>query len=124
MTGQRRSRSGQFALLSILTAGAISYLIPPLGISITKIGGVALAIIAVMPVFFLINKALTSESTSRVLGTFIGGFLFKLVIILLGVYLTVALLGWDVIPFTVSCLSFLFALQVCEALYFWGRKSS
>jgi F0F1-type ATP synthase assembly protein I len=123
MTIQRRTRSRQFAALSLLVAAAISYFIPPVGLGIAKMGGMALALVAVVPVLFLIKSALTTESTNRLLSTFVGGFLFKLIFILIGVWLAVSLLKWEVIPFTVSCLSFLFALQVCEALYFWGRKS-
>ncbi len=91
------------------------------GINTIKLYGwlSALAIVAIP--FIVILKAFQSGSSNFFMGAFVGGFLFKLIALLLVVWWAVSIVGFDKLDFSISCLSFLFALQVSEAIYFWGR---
>ena len=111
-----------FMAAALAGAALITVVVKPPGVGLDKVAGVLLAAAAVLPVFLLLKRAMASGSTNRVLGVFVGGFLFKLVFILAGVWFAVSRAGLDMVGFTVSCLAFLFVLQVCEALYFWGVK--
>jgi len=92
--------------------------------SIPKVVGAALAFLSFLPVFYLLRSALRKGDANVVLGTFVGGFFFKLVLLLFGVWAGVKLARWPINGIMVSILSFIFAFQVIEALYFWSRQSS
>ena len=118
----RKSSSKSLMALALGGAAVIALAVKPSGHATAKIIGALLALTAVLPVFVFLRRALATGSPNRLLGTFVGGFLFKLVIILAGVWWAVAKAKLDVVAFTASSMAFLFAFQVCEALYFWEKK--
>jgi len=91
-------------------------------ISTAILAGVALALIAFLPVFLMLKTSLTKGDTNLVLGVFVGGMFFKLVVLLLGVWAGIQLAGFPKIDLALSALSFMFALQIFESLYFWSRQ--
>jgi len=105
---------------ALVAAALVTLLTGRPWVSPVKAAGLLLAAIVVVPVFLLLRRATSSGKPTRLTGVFVGGFLFKLVVVLAGVWWAVSRAGWDVADFTVSCLAFLFAFQLCEALYFWG----
>ena len=109
--------------LSLMAAAIITYLAPPMGLIWPKVWGIALAAVAFLPVLFTLKRVMASGNANKILAVFLGGFLFKLVLIIVGIYLGSRAFRADLTAFTVSCLAFLFAMQVCEAIYFWGKRS-
>ncbi|MDP8229305.1 MAG: hypothetical protein P9M15_07630, partial [Candidatus Electryoneaceae bacterium] len=69
------------------------------GVNLIKVTGVLVAMVIVAPVFIMLQRAMKTGSMNRIMGTFVGGFLFKLVAILLIVWLIVGKVGWDKIDF-------------------------
>lgn len=94
------------------------------GFDLSKIAGMGLAIITVIPVLILLVRAMKAGDGNQVLITFGIGFFIKLVILLLGVWLGVSKAGFDLTTYVASCLTFVFAFQVCESIYFWANKES
>lgn len=103
------------ALIVTLTAGDEL-------ISTPKVVGIALATAAFVPVFLMLRSALARGEMNLILGTFIGGFFFKLLILLAGVWAGVSLLNWPMLELTIATLSFIFVFQLIESLYFWSRQ--
>ncbi len=87
-----------------------------------KLAGVGLALVVFVPVFYLLRKAVGQGDFNLVMWVLVGGFFFKALALLIGVYVAAKVLHWNVMDFAVGCLSFVFALQVVEATYFWSRK--
>ena len=113
-----------YLLIPILAlAVVVSFIVKPMGFNLPKLAGIGLALIAFLPVFILIRKSIGDdpESANRLLGVFIGGFFFKLLVVLIGVWVGVSRLKWSNMDFVVPCLVFLFSLQVFESVYFWGK---
>lgn len=75
-----------------------------------------------MPVFLFLKASLGKGNTNLVLGVFVGGMFFKLLVLLAGVWAGISLVGWPKIDFAIPALSFMFALQIFESLYFWSRQ--
>lgn len=114
--------SGRLLIVAALAlAAAATVLVPPAGLSLTKGLGVALALVAFVPVFVALKRSFRSNSAPKLLKTFVGGFIFKLVVISGGVYAAFKT-ALPVLPFVASCLAFLMALQVGEAVYFGTRR--
>jgi len=82
----RKSSSKSLMALALGGAAVIALAVKPSGHATAKIIGALLALTAVLPVFIFVRRALATGSPNRLLGTFVGGFLFKLVIILAGVW--------------------------------------
>lgn len=93
-------------------------------LNLHKAAGLGLAMVTVLPVFFMLIHAMNTGETTRILIIFFGGFLFKLIILLAGIWLGVGKLDLEMTSFTVGCLAFVFAFQICESLYFWLKKTS
>jgi len=106
----------------IVSAAVVTIVVGGPGLDLIKAAGILLAALTVLPVFALLVRAIRSGDSKRVLKTFVGGFLFKLIVLIVGVWWGVSRAGWDVTRFTVSCLSFVFAFQVCESIYFWAYR--
>lgn len=94
------------------------------GLRLDKVFGLLLASLAVFPVFALLVKIKRTGSPNLFLGVFVAGFFYKLIVLLVGIWLGVTRSGWDLIDFTFSCLVFMFAFQICESLYFWTKKEN
>ncbi|NQU06532.1 MAG: hypothetical protein HQ568_10595, partial [Calditrichaeota bacterium] len=58
--------------------------------------------------------------TKQLLAVFVGGFLYKLIILLIGIWWATARAGMDTMDFAVSCMAFMIAFQISESLYFWA----
>lgn len=91
-------------------------------LNLYKAAGLGLAMITVLPVFFMLIRAMNGGDTKKILKTFVVGFFFKLIVLLAGIWLGLAKAGWEITSFTVSCLAFVFAFQICESIYFWVKK--
>lgn len=110
-----------YIALSIAAAIVISVATGSVGVNRTKLIGMGASVVVMIIPFIVLYKAFSSGSVNFFMGSFVGGFLFKLVALLLIVWWAVAVAGYDKIDFSISCLSFLFALQISESIYFWGR---
>ncbi len=115
------TKAYMYIAFSILIAIAISAMTGSVVINQTKILGMASSFAVMLIPFIILYRAFYSGSVNFFMGSFVGGFLFKLVALLLIVWWAVAKAGYDKIDFSISCLSFLFALQISESIYFWGR---
>ncbi len=115
-------RSGGYMAMALILALLITLAAGRPGLDNAKIAGIVLASLVVLPVFFLLVRAMRSNNFKRVLKIFVGGFFYKLIVLVAGVWLGLAKIGWETAAFTVSCLVFVFAYQVCESLYFWLNK--
>ncbi len=115
-------KTGVFLIGGLILAIFVTVIIGKPGVNYVKIGGVALSVFAFLPVFIVLVKSLGRESVTFFLAIFVGGFVFKLVIILAGIWFFVARLDWDVIDFVISCMIFMLVFQLYESLYFWGKK--
>jgi len=87
-----------------------------------KVAGIALALAAFVPVYYLLKRAVGLGEFTLVIWVLIGGFFFKTLALLIGVYIAAKVLEWDVTDFAVGCLSFVVAFQIVEAGYFWSRQ--
>jgi len=94
------------------------------GFGVVKLAGLLLATLAVIPVFAILIKTKSAGRSNLFLGVFVAGFFYKLIILIAGIWWVISKIGWDSIDFTVSCLAFMFAFQICESLYFWGKKEN
>ncbi|MDP8239851.1 MAG: hypothetical protein P9X24_12240 [Candidatus Hatepunaea meridiana] len=117
-------KSSKYMAAVLIGAAIITFFVGDLGINLVKLAGIVLASLAVLPVFFLLVLAMRSGEMKRIMITFVGGFFFKLGVLLFGVWWALTKSGWELISFTVSCLVFVFAFQVCESLYFWANKEN
>ena len=107
----------------LVVAVVVTLMVGEIGVNLIKASGVFASVVIVGPVFLLLRRAMATGSMNRILGTFVGGFFFKLIGVLLIVWLIVGKAGWNQIDFTVSCLAFLIAFQIAEAIYFWGGSN-
>jgi hypothetical protein len=107
------------AVILIVSVVAV-FLIGHQGIGTAKLAGLVLAALAVLPVFGLLMRAKKAVKTQQLLTIFVGGFLYKLFILLIGIWWATARAGMDTIDFAVSCLTFMIAFQISESLYFWA----
>lgn len=111
------------AFLLIIAAGVTALVGEP-GVNNAKIAGAVLALIAFIPVFILLIKTVKTGGATQVLGVFVGGFLFKLVVILVALWYGLTRVEWPTLDFTVSCMSFMLALQFYEAVYFFRHRDA
>ena len=116
------AKAGRYMVGVLILALAVTLAVGNAGLDIDKIAGIGLASLTVLPVFYILIRAMRSRETKTVLKTFIGGFFYKLIVLMAGIWLGLVKAGWDVTDFTVGCLSFVFAYQVCESLYFWVNR--
>jgi hypothetical protein len=119
-------RRGELVLTVSLTllilAGTISALTGSTSVNEAKVTGILLALAAFVPVFVMLVKAMKNGTPNEVLGTFVGGFFFKLVVLGIGIWWGIKKAGFLMNDFTIPCLSFLVAFQIIESLYFAGKK--
>ncbi len=92
------------------------------GVSEAKVTGILLAFAVFVPIFVMLKKAMGQGNPNEVLGTFVGGFFFKLLVLFAGIWWGIKRAGFPIIDFSVACLSFLVAFQIIESLYFAGQK--
>ncbi len=116
-----RGTASTAAILLLIAAVAVTALAGTPGISEAKVTGAVLALAAFVPVFLMLLKAMGKGTPNEVLGTFVGGFFFKLLVLGMGVWWGVKKAGFPIIDFSTACLSFLVAFQIIESLYFAGR---
>jgi len=110
-------------MVSVLVIASIIVLtVRPAGLDIAKVAGVILAAVTVLPVFYWLTRRIKSGNPSQVLFTFVAGFLYKLIVLMAGIWLGLTVAGWEMTGFVASCLAFVFAFQVCESLYFWAHR--
>ena len=117
-------KSRLFLLVLLVLASIITLLIGEQLFDWIKAAGVLLAMLAFLPVFFMLRYVLGSGSVTKFLVIFVGGFLFKLFVVLIGIWYAVSRMSLPVVEFVVSCLVFLLALQIYEAIYFWSKGGS
>jgi len=91
-------------------------------ISVAKFAGITLALIAFVPVFIMLKTSLTKADTNLVLGVFVGGMFFKLLVLLAGIWAGVQVVGFPKVDLAIPAVSFVFAFQIFESLYFWSRQ--
>ncbi|MBC8344191.1 MAG: hypothetical protein H8E61_09435 [Bacteroidetes bacterium] len=112
-----------FLLIGLALATFVSLIVGPPKVTIVKVTGVGISLIAFFPIFFLLKRALADSNTLKVMGTFVAGFFVKLAVLLIGIWFTIARLGWEPVEIAVPTLSFTFVFQVFESLYFWEKKN-
>ncbi len=88
--------------------------------TLSKAGGMLFSLHIVIPVFAFLRRALKKGNPMHFFKTFVGGFLFKLIGILAGVWWVFKYSSLDRNDFLIGSLVFLFTLQISEAIYFWG----
>ncbi len=106
----------------LVAAAAVSLLTGRPGVNEAKVTGLLLALAAFVPVFMMLLKAMRSGSTNEVLGTFVGGCFFKLLVLGVGIWWGIKKAGYPMFDFSLTCLSFLVAFQIIESLYFAQQK--
>ncbi len=106
----------------LVGAAAVTLTVGEPVLNLHKAAGLGLAMVTVLPVFFMLIRAMNTAETRKVLIIFVGGFFFKLIVLLIGIWLGLAKVGWEITSFTVGCLAFVFAFQICESIYFWAKK--
>lgn len=118
-------KSNRFVLPILILAAITVYVVGNYGYNNVKLAGVVLAAIAFLPVFVMLKNTMgkDEESAMRLMGVFVGGFFFKLAVVLLGIWWGISHMKWHTIDFVVSCVAFLFAMQIFESLYFWSKRS-
>jgi len=104
-----------FALMISLTLGHP-------GLNITKIAGIFLAFVAFLPVFIALKRTLGVIEPEKFLAIFVGGFFFKSIIVLVGIWYAISRIGLDKIDFAISVLAFILVLQIFESIYFLGLR--
>jgi len=107
------------AIILIVSVIAV-FLVGHQGIGTTKLAGIVLAALAVLPVFGLLIRAKKAVKPKQLLAIFVGGFFFKLIILLIGIWWATTRTGMDTIDFVISCMAFMIAFQISESLYFWA----
>ncbi len=109
-------------IVSVVTV----FLVGHQGIGTAKLSGIFLAALAILPVFGLLIRAKKAVKPKQLLAIFVGGFLYKLIILLIGIWWATARAGMDTIDFVISCMAFMIAFQISESLYFWAstKKNS
>ena len=118
--------SEAYVYMAVVVAGAAAVTLTvgePL-LNLHKAAGLGLAMITVLPVFFMLIRAMSGGDTKKILRTFVIGFFFKLIVLLAGIWLGLAKSGLEITSFTVGCLAFVFAFQICESIYFWVKKDT
>lgn len=113
-----------YFILVLVTALVITLSFGKPVFNLIKFYGFLLAVITVFPAFLFMIKVKRSEEFNQVLKGIVGGFFYKLLALLLGVWLAISRFELDTVNFVVSCLAFVFAFQVCESLYFWVKKDT
>lgn len=108
-------------ILLLVAAALTTGLTGKPGINEAKATGILLAVAAFAPVFVLLLKSMRSGTPNEVLGTFVGGFFFKLLILGIGIWWGIKKAGFEIIDYSVACLAFLVAFQILESLYFARR---
>ena len=124
MSEEAGSRGSSYIAFVLLIGMAITMSIGKPVFNLTKLAGICLAAITVIPGFLYLRKMKRTGDTKAVLKALIGGFLYKLVVLLIGVWLALSKAGLDTTNFVVSCLVFVFAFQVCESLFFWAKSDN
>ena len=109
------------AIILIVSVVAV-FLVGHQGMGTAKLAGLVLAALAVLPVFGLLIRAKKAVKSKQMLTVFVGGFLYKLIILLFGIWWATTRAGMDVTDFVVSCMAFMIAFQISESLYFWASK--
>lgn len=122
MSGSRSLRTKVLNYSQLLVAVAVTLAVGSREIYPAKVAGVGLALITFLPVFLLMRKAVGLGDVKLVMWTVAGGFLFKLLALLIGVWVAVKVMHWNTLDFTVACLSFVLVLQIMEAGYFWSNQ--
>lgn len=117
-------KPGYFLVAGLLLAAAVTWMIGEQGFNLVKISGIGLSLFAFLPVFFLLNKSLKSKSVTTTLAYFVGGFFFKLAVLLMGVWYSVSKPEFDEIEFIVSSMVFILIFQIYESVYFWSKHQS
>ncbi|MCF7810737.1 hypothetical protein K9N50_07080 [bacterium] len=112
----------KYISIILIFSVVLVYFLGHTGIGTVKIAGIILATLTVLPVFGLLIKFNKAGNPKLLLGTFVGGFFYKLVVLLVGIWWATSKAGLDTIDFAVSCLTFMIAYQISESLYFWTQK--
>ncbi|MBM3326156.1 MAG: hypothetical protein FJY65_04110 [Calditrichaeota bacterium] len=94
-------------------------LIGATGLTLPKAAGAGLALAAFLPAFLFLRAALVSGNFNRILATFVAGFFFKLLFVLIGLYLLILKASFPLIDTATGCMLFLIVMQIFESLYFW-----
>lgn len=126
MSDASMKRRGETVLIVtialLILASILTLLTGSRGINEAKVTGILLALTAFVPVFVMLVKAMRNGTPNEVLGTFVGGFFFKLIVLGIGIWWGIKNAGFLMNDFTIPCLSFLVAFQIIESLYFAGKK--
>lgn len=109
-------------VILLLAAAIISFLAGNRGVNGVKAAGLVLSLAAFVPVFIVLIRNLDYGKPAKFLAVFVGGFFFKLLVVLAGIWYGIMRLNWNTIDFVVSTMAFLFALQIFESLFFHSRK--
>lgn len=106
----------------LLVAAGIVLPVGRFGLGGVKLAGGAVALVAFIPVFLTLRNAMP-RGFNRTLAVLVGGFFFKLSVIIASVWIGVRALGLPTAEYAVACMSFLMSLQIFEALYFYRRRA-
>jgi len=110
-------------LLMLAGASLLTVLLGNTGINMVKIAGGGLALLVFLPVFLMLKRQISSGDSMRFMKTFVFGFVFKLVILLVVFWLVISKLHWDTMDFVVGNMVFLITFQGYESLYFIKKNN-
>lgn len=117
----RTERIWVFTIPLVALSLGIIIIVGELGIGKAKLIGMALAVVAFLPVFILLMRNIGTESFNTLLVIVVGGFLFKMLVVLIGIWAAVKKFDQPVVELIVGCIALLLSFQAFEALYFWKK---
>ncbi len=123
MTEQKHQRERIWIFivpLAVLSLGIIT-IVGEVGIGKAKLIGMGLAVLAFLPVFILLARNIGTDSFNTLLIIVVGGFLFKMLIVMIGIWAAVKKFDLPVVDLVVGCIALLLSFQAFEALYFWKK---
>jgi len=111
-------RANRILIVMLTGATFLTALLGNMGINWVKLAGIGLAVLTFLPVFWMIKIQMATGSPEKFMAVFVMGFLFKMTVLLVMIWIAIARLNWDTVDFVTASLVFLIVFQGYESLYF------
>lgn len=111
-------------IVMIIVATLLTVLLGNIGLNMVKVAGSGLALLVFLPVFLILKRQIASGDSMNFIKTFVLGFFFKLIVLLVVFWLAISKLSWDTTDFIVGNMVFLIILQAYESVYFMKMQKN